>query len=99
MHEVIVDYRENADELIEQLKSRGFDITIKKLSFGDYLLNGEVTVERKIAKDFVKSIIDGRLFKQIANLKRHTPRPLLIIEGNPYRTGFNMDADSGDFVH
>jgi len=91
MNEIIIDYREKADELISFLQSQGIAVKVEKLSFGDYLLDGAVTVERKCASDFVTSIIDGRLFKQVANLKRHAPRPVLIIEGNPYRTGFNMD--------
>ena len=49
------------------------------------------TIERKTARDFLISIIDGRLFKQLSNLKNHCSRPLLLIEGNPYETDLAFD--------
>ena len=52
------------------------------LPVADYLLSERVGVERKTSRDFLKSIIDGRLFKQLANLKDNYDKPLLIIEGN-----------------
>ena len=37
----------------------------------DDILDGVSTVERKTADDFIVSIIDGRLFRQVANLKKN----------------------------
>jgi Fanconi anemia group M protein len=51
-----------------------------------------VTIERKTARDFLISIIDGRLFRQLSSLKRHCKKPLLLIEGNPYQTDPHVDA-------
>ena len=50
-----------------------------------------ITIERKTAKDFLVSIIDGRLFNQLSNLKKFCNHPILLIEGNPYKTDHNFD--------
>jgi DNA excision repair protein ERCC-4 len=86
-----VDYREKASGLCDLLKREGVSLEIKKVPYGDYVINDSITVERKTAKDFLISIIDGRLFNQLSNLKKHCRRPVLLIEGNPYKTELNFD--------
>jgi len=77
--------------LIELLKNRSVLVEITKVSYGDYIINDVITVERKTAKDFLISIIDGRLFKQLSNLKKYCTNPILLIEGNPYKTDHKFD--------
>jgi ERCC4-type nuclease len=86
-----VDYREKASGLCDLLKREGVSLEIKKVPYGDYVINDSITVERKTAKDFLISIIDGRLFNQLSNRKKHCRRPVLLIEGNPYKTELNFD--------
>jgi len=86
-----VDYREKASGIIDLLKKEDVIIEVKKVSYGDFIINDSITIERKNAKDFLISIIDGRLFKQIANLKQYCINPILLIEGNPYQTDINFD--------
>jgi len=81
---ISVDYREKASGLIDLLKKEDVEVEIKKISHGDYLINDSITVERKTARDFLVSIIDGRLFNQLSNLKKYCMNPILLIEGNPY---------------
>jgi len=88
---ITVDYREKASGLTDLLKRSGALVEIAKLSYGDYIINGTITVERKTAKDFLISIIDGRLFNQLSNLKKFCNHPILLIEGNPYETDHNFD--------
>ena len=88
---ITVDYREKSSGLIDLLKSEDVEIRIKKLSYGDYVINDSITIERKTARDFLISIIDGRLFNQLSNLKRYCINPILLIEGNPLNTDINMD--------
>lgn len=88
---ITVDYREKASGLIDLLKSEDVEIKIKKVSYGDYVINGSITIERKTARDFLISIIDGRLFNQISNLKRYCINPILLVEGNPFKTDLSMD--------
>ena len=88
---ITVDYRETASGLTDLLKNSDALVEIAKLSYGDYIINDAITVERKTAKDFLISIIDGRLFNQLSNLKKFCNHPILLIEGNPYETDHNFD--------
>lgn len=88
---ITVDYRETTSGITDLLKNSGALVEIAKLSYGDYIINDTITVERKTAKDFLISIIDGRLFNQMSNLKKFCNHPILLIEGNPYETDHNFD--------
>jgi DNA excision repair protein ERCC-4 len=88
---ITVDYREQASGLIDLLRCKDVQIDVRKVSYGDYVINDAITMERKTARDFLVSIIDGRLFNQISNLKRHCLHPVLLIEGNPFKTGLDFD--------
>ena len=86
-----MDYREKASGLGDLLQETELILEIGQVPYGDYIINDAITIERKTAKDFLISIIDGRLFKQLSNLKKHCSRPLLLIEGNPYETDLAFD--------
>ena len=86
-----MDYREKASGLIDLLQETEIILEVGQVPYGDYIINEVITIERKTARDFLISIIDGRLFKQLSNLKKHCSRPLLLIEGNPYETDLAFD--------
>jgi len=52
---------------------------MEQLDVGDFVF-GRIGIERKSVRDFVDSLIDGRLLSQIKELRRFE-RPLLLIEG------------------
>jgi Fanconi anemia group M protein len=87
---IIADYREQASGIIDLVKERNIVVKINKIPHGDYIVNNWITVERKTAKDFLVSIISRRLFYQLTNLKEHCDCPILLIEGDPYKTDFNF---------
>ncbi|MBN2059281.1 MAG: hypothetical protein JW882_02585 [Deltaproteobacteria bacterium] len=89
--DIIIDHREKVSGIIDFLEKEGITIEVRNLNFGDYIINHSITIERKTARDFLISIIDGRLFRQIANLKKNCEVPILIIEGNPYKTDLDFD--------
>ena len=89
--DLIIDNREKSSGMIDLLQKENINIELRKLYFGDYIINHSVTVERKTARDFLVSIIDGRLFSQISNLKKNCEIPILIIEGDPYKTDLDFD--------
>jgi ERCC4-type nuclease len=97
---ITADYREEASGLIDLLKKEDIFIEVKKVLYGDYIINNSITIERKTASDFLMSIIDGRLFKQLSNLKIYCTNPILLIEGNPYKTdlNFNLMAIKGALI-
>ena len=89
-----IDYREKASGIIDLLKQEDIAIEIGKVSYGDYIINEAVTIERKKVKDFLVSIIDGRLFNQLSNLKKYCQNPILLIEGNPYKTNLYFKSNA-----
>lgn len=56
-------------------------LAVARLPVADYLLGGDLAVERKTAADFAASIADGRLFAQVAALKAAYARPVILLEG------------------
>ena len=93
---IIVDHREHADVLTTMLQDKyHFEIVQKQLKYGDYLIEPDITLERKTTKDFLLSIIDGRLFRQAYHLTEHTQRPIILVEGRSYlNTGVDISIES-----
>ena len=85
-----IDHRERNSGIIELLKEKNIRVYVKHLSLGDYLINNNVTVERKTAKDFLVSIITKRLFRQLNRLRAHADNPVILIEGDLFRTGLKF---------
>jgi Fanconi anemia group M protein len=80
--DIVADFRERPSETFAVLRSRSdVDLTLATLHVGDYSIAGQVSFERKTADDLGRSIIDGRLFRQVSALRRHADRPVLLVEG------------------
>ena len=92
--EIIADYRENVSGIPQKLLELGIKTTVQVLTKGDYLINNQILVERKTKEDFVLSLMQNRLFKQCANLKKANNYPLLLIEGNPYKTKHDISREA-----
>ncbi len=91
-----VDYRERDSGVVDILRAKR-DVVVeeKRLLIGDYLVNRRIAFERKTTRDFVVSIIDGRLFSQTSRLKRHAGAQLMIIEGTDlFCTGYAVDPQA-----
>ena len=79
---IIADDREPKSEVIKSLAGiENVEVSICRLSMGDYQVDNRLIVERKTLKDFAISIIDGRLFKQMIRLANSNSKAVLIIEG------------------
>lgn len=85
---IIADDRERSD-VVRQLSLRGdVDIDLKRLEVGDFICSDRVAFERKSVEDFIKSLMDKKLFTQIRELKNSFECPILLIEGvGIYRKG------------
>jgi len=80
--DIVADVREQPSETFAVLESRSdVAMTLATLEFGDYSIAGQVSFERKTADDLGRSIIDGRLFRQMSRLRRLADRPVLLVEG------------------
>ncbi|MBI3622917.1 hypothetical protein HY212_02440 [Candidatus Pacearchaeota archaeon] len=97
---IIADYREKNSLVIANLMSRGADVETKELKVADYIVK-DVAIERKTVQDFLSSMINKRLSKQLEELQQYKNK-LLIIEGfeeqelyNDRQEGINGNAIRG----
>jgi ERCC4-related helicase len=91
---IIVDTREN---MVIKTKLNNLNIYVEEqmLDVGDFVLSEDVCVERKTLKDFASSIIDGRLFPQLIQLKQKYNKPILILEKGPQSDRISQNAFLG----
>jgi Fanconi anemia group M protein len=91
---IIIDYREKNSLVASHLFKIGFEIEFRELKIGDYIVKDTV-IERKTVSDFISSMINKRLIKQIEELKQYKNK-LLIIEGISER---ELYTDSGEGIN
>ena len=91
---IYADKREASSRIISILKKH-CTVEEAQLEVGDYLLSERVCAERKTSIDFISSIMDKRLFQQLANMKENFERPLLVIEGGSlFESGININENA-----
>jgi ERCC4-type nuclease len=76
---IIVDYREKNSLVISELARLNIESNFQELKVADYIVN-EVAIERKTISDFISSMLNKRLFRQLEELQQY-PNRLLILEG------------------
>jgi DNA excision repair protein ERCC-4 len=79
---VVVDERERASGVPEELSKLNVRVYFSRLPVADYVLNREVAVERKSIRDFVSSVYDSRLFYQAARISASYAKPYILVEGD-----------------
>ncbi len=77
---IIADLREKNSLVISELIEKGVKVEMKHLKVADYIL-GDIAIERKTARDFISSMINKRLERQLEEIKQYK-NYFLIIEGN-----------------
>jgi DNA excision repair protein ERCC-4 len=99
---IVADDRECKGDVIKFLsENENVDLSIQRLSMGDYQIDNRMIVERKTLKDFAVSIIDGRLFKQMIRLEKSNYRSVLVLEGTVSDTaeiGVTREAMQGALI-
>ncbi len=76
---ITIDYREKNCLIASELASMGFLIEFRELKVADYIVK-DTAIERKTINDFISSMINKRLLKQLQEIQQYKNR-LLIIEG------------------
>jgi Fanconi anemia group M protein len=89
---ILIDYREKNCLVPFELKNRNLNIEFCELKVGDYLINNLI-IERKTVNDFISSMINKRILRQIEDLNQYEDK-LLIIEGIEERELYNEDNKS-----
>jgi len=79
---IVVDDRETRCGIVEILESiESVSVTVKRLTCGDYEIDGKLLFERKTLIDLATSVKDGRIFKQGCKLAQTDKRGIIILEG------------------
>ena len=91
---IIVDNREYRSPVVKLLVSKGIDVESQQLDVGDYVLSSRIGVERKTDEDFLDSLMSGKLFRQLQQLRDSYSRPLMIIEGENLFTKRNISHNA-----
>lgn len=94
---IIADNRERKSGIPDILAVKNVNVELRQLFVGDYMIDDKIVIERKTSEDFVQSIMDGRLLSQCARLRNSGAVPLIILEGNPFKTqhGISPEAIKG----
>jgi DNA excision repair protein ERCC-4 len=79
---IVVDKRERGSKIPKLLQEAGINVDLATLIVGDYIISSNIAIERKSVIDYIRSLYDGRLYIQCAQLYRHFSFPLLILEGD-----------------
>jgi len=88
---ILVDYREKNSLVASELISMGFGVEFRELKVADYLVNN-VAIERKTISDFISSLINKRIIRQLQELQQYENK-LLIIEGIDEQELYSDDSE------
>jgi Fanconi anemia group M protein len=91
---IIIDHRESRSPVMRFLSQKDITVEPHQLDIGDYIVSSRIGVERKTVDDFLNSLIDGKLFVQMKNLRATYSRPLLILEGEGLLTKRNVSHNA-----
>ncbi len=89
---IYADDRENS--ILKKLSKKNVDIKTRRLDIADFLVSDRTAVERKTTEDFVNSMIDKRLFKQLRELKKQFKNPVVLIEGEELYSHRNVHPNA-----
>ena len=95
---IIADHREKRTKTCEWLRSFDARVIEKQLEVADYIVSDKVGIERKTASDFLQSVMNQRLFRQLEDLSNSFEKPLLILEGDQ-RMLFSMRKVHPNTIH
>ncbi len=100
--EIVADDREHDSGVVESLRGiANVFVCVERLVSGDYLADRKILFERKTLQDLSRSIVDGRLFKQMLRLAKSKYKAVLILEGigkDAERMGVRREALQGALI-
>ena len=81
---VVCDLGEERSGIPQRLRDRGCAVDTTTLPAGDYLVSAAFGVERKASRDFVDSILNRKLYRQLAALADRHDYAALLVEGDSW---------------
>jgi ERCC4-type nuclease len=92
---IIADSAESRSGVISRLKRMpGYEVEVLNLDSGDYIVGEGCVVERKSARQFYNSILDGRYIAQGKMMAEAFVQVIYIIEGDLNDTPHNFTRES-----
>lgn len=91
---IYADEREAQTPILQRLADLNVHLKVGSLEIGDFVIAGDVVVERKTATEFVASIMSGRLFNQAGKMQLKYRRIIFMIMGDLYATGKPISKDA-----
>lgn len=91
---IIADSREKNSLVIASLVELKAEVEMRNLAVADYIV-GDVAIERKTVSDFISSMINKRLLRQLEEIKQYKKR-MLVIEG---MKGSEIYNDRNEGIH
>ncbi len=88
---IIADIHEKNSLLISELIEIGVDVELRHLKVADFIVK-DVAIERKTVSDFLSSMINKRLIRQLEELGQY-PNCLLLIEGIEEQELYNDEPE------
>jgi ERCC4-type nuclease len=80
--DIVADDRERESGVVDSFRCiSNVSVRIERMTSGDYLADRRILFERKTLQDLARSIVDGRLFKQMVWLAKSKHKAVLILEG------------------
>jgi len=90
--QIRVDTRERG-KIIQRLEGiEGLEMAFEEMDVGDYVLPGDLVVERKSGTDLILSVIDQSLWDKVAKLKSQHEQVVYIVEGDLFTARFHQQA-------
>jgi ERCC4-type nuclease len=90
---IIADYREKNSLVASELISLGLEVEFCELKVADYLVN-DIAIERKTVSDFISSMLNKRIFRQLEEIQQYDKK-FLIIEGIDEQELYSDDNPEG----
>lgn len=96
---IIVDTREVNGTLVKHWQAYrgnfpGLNYETRELEHGDFLIGNENVIERKSSTDFMLSVMDRKIFGNIAKLKAGYDHVTYIVEGDIFAPRFHSNPSA-----
>jgi ERCC4-type nuclease len=78
---LVADAAQKGNEVLAEIEEKKARIVFSNLQIGDFQITDNVYVTYMTSEEFVRRLADKRIYRQVLELKRTCPEPVLIIEG------------------
>jgi ERCC4-type nuclease len=84
---LVADAAQKGNDILAALADKKVRVVYANMQIGDYQITDNVYVTYMTSDAFVRGLADKRLYREVLELKRSCPEPVLLVEGpNVYET-------------